>query len=117
MPRSKKSVATKRVDQPTSDDAVATVPAIDADAVVVDVDACVADGLDAPDAVKDETKKVGPKAARRAKTCEKCVQRRDREREYARIARAKSRSLKDAKKDASVAPATTPVETAPAVAE
>jgi hypothetical protein len=60
------------------------------------------------EAVKE--KKVGPKAARRAKTCDKCVQRRQREREYARIARSKSRSLTDAKVAAALAatPSTTP---------
>jgi len=112
MPRSKKNIAIKRVVEPTSDDAPLTVPVIDVDAGDVDVSVmpCMVDGEADTQSAKDEPKKVGPKAARRAKTCEKCVQRRDREREYARIARSKSRSMKDAKKDATVAPSSTHVE-------
>ena len=124
MPRVKKSVATKRASETMSDDAqVALADAVGpADAAAtLTVEAQSADPAqavvagEAGDAVKSQ-KKVGPKAARRAKTCEKCLQRREREREYARIARSKSRSLKEAKKDAAGAVATPPedVPTVPA---
>jgi hypothetical protein len=129
MPRSKKSNATKHASVVTSDDAPVAVVVPD-DAGLADVaktltftfetmpaeasltlDAATGE---AREVVKSE-KKVSPKAARRAKTCDKCVQRREREREYARIARSKSRSLKDAKVAAALdaAPSTTP-EVAPA---
>jgi hypothetical protein len=72
---------------------------------VADAPEAVVDGQVAPDTAKE--KKVGPKAARRAKTCEKCLQRREREREYARSARTKARALKDTKA-AAAAPSTTP---------
>jgi len=127
MPRSKKSNATKLASVVTSDDAPVAVVVPD-DAGLADVaktltfetmpaeasltlDAATGE---AHEAVKPQ-KKVSPKAARRAKTCDKCVQRREREREYARIARSKSRSLKNAKVAAALdaAPSTTP-EVAPA---
>lgn len=140
MPRFKPSVATKTATVPTSSDVQVDTVVMASDAVVtqpplVEVAevaqvaqvAQVAEvtqaaetaqateaEAQATDAVEKkatkESKKVTPKAARRAKTCEKCIARRDREREYARIARSKSRSLKDAKKAAAseAVPATTP---------
>lgn len=128
MSRSKPSRVTRIVSVPTSDDvhvdtAVVGVDASDAvtEPPVAPVAEEVAVQLTEPaeehvekKATKDEPKKVTAKAARRAKTCDKCIARREREREYARIARSKSRSLKETKKAAAAAepappvPATTP---------
>lgn len=122
MPRAKKIVPTRHTPEPTSDDVPVSV--VPEDSVgeattmppVADAPEAVVDGQVAAEAPKSE-KKVGPKAARRAKTCEKCLQRREREREYARSARVKARALKDAKA-AAAAPSTTPevveVDVAPA---
>ena len=113
MPRVKNNNPTRHTPESMSDDApvsvvteetvgdVATIPPV-ADTAEVAADGQVTAGT--TETQKPE-KKVGPKAARRAKTCEKCLARREREREYARAARLKSRALKDAKLAATSTPA------------
>jgi hypothetical protein len=92
MPRIKMSNPIQIVSVSPSDDT--TVPVSDV------VDGAVAAGL--TDDATTKTKKVTVKAARRAKTCERCLERREREREYARIARARARALKGGSSDAAV---------------
>lgn len=119
MPRTKKNNPTRYTPEPTSDDvpvSVATEESVGEVATmppVADAPEVVVDGQVAPETVKE--KKVGPKAARRAKTCEKCLQRREREREYARAARLKSRAAKEAKSAAaaSTTPEVVEVDVAP----
>lgn len=119
MPRTKKNNPTRYTPEPTSDDVPVSVTTEESVGEVVtmppvaDAPEVVVDGQVAPETVKE--KKVGPKAARRAKTCEKCLQRREREREYARAARLKSRAAKEAKSAAAVSAAA--ASTTPEVVE
>lgn len=85
----------------TSD--VAQEPVVDS-AAALTVDAPVAAdalppfaaGVDAPAPVAAKPK--SPKASRRAKTCERCEERRKREREYARVSRDRARTARLEKK-------------------
>jgi hypothetical protein len=80
----------------TSDAAPTPALPVDAPQVVGDASS-FAPGVDAPVEVK-EVKAKSPKASRRAKTCERCDERRKREREYARVSRDRARAARLEKK-------------------
>jgi hypothetical protein len=84
----------------TSDVDPAVAPAVDAAQAVGDAP-LFAPGVDAPVEVKEVKK--SPKASRRAKTCERCDERRKREREYARVSRDRARIARLEKKGETVA--------------
>jgi len=106
MPRSKNTRPVKKTDSDvmSSDsaktldaDPAAALPVEAAQAAEVTGDAPVfAPGADAPVEVKEV--KTKPKASRRAKTCERCDERRKREREYARVSRDRARIARLEKK-------------------
>jgi hypothetical protein len=85
----------------TSDIAQESVAALTPDAppdttLPADVVPSFAAGSDAPEPVVVKPK--SPKASRRAKTCERCDERRKREREYARVSRDRARIARLEKK-------------------
>jgi hypothetical protein len=70
---------------------VVTAAPVVADApVAADAPALFATGVDAPEPAA-VVKPKSAKASRRAKTCERCEERRKREREYARVSRDRAR--------------------------
>ena len=74
--------------------------------IAADAPPTFAAGVDAPE-VAVAVKPKSAKASRRAKTCERCEERRKREREYARVSRDRARTARLEKKG----------ETAPAAGE
>ena len=104
MPRSKMARPVKKVDSVvTSGDSAKTSDVVPSAEAVVETSVAAGDaplfapGAEAPVEVK-EAKAKSPKASRRAKTCERCDERRKREREYARVSRDRARIARLEKK-------------------
>lgn len=104
MPRSKMARPVKKVDSiVTSGDSAKTSDVDPSVEAVVETSVAAGDaplfapGAEVPVEVK-ETKAKSPKASRRAKTCERCDERRKREREYARVSRDRARIARLEKK-------------------
>ena len=104
MPRSKIARPVKKTDSAvmssdgakTSDADPTAAPPVETAQVTGDAP-LFTPGADAPVEVK-EVKAKSPKASRRAKTCERCDERRKREREYARVSRDRARIARLEKK-------------------
>jgi len=113
MPRSKqtkdKSVSS---DAPTSDDAVATVPAVEAP--IGDI---FEPGTAAPAEPAEDAKSKPKKGSRKPKPCVRCDERRKREREYARASRVRSKIAKASGEPVAAPTAATESVTEPTVIE
>jgi hypothetical protein len=82
----------------TQESVVAAAAPLASDApLAADAPPTFAAGVDAPE-VAVAVKPKSPKASRRAKTCDRCEERRKREREYARVSRDRARTARIEKK-------------------
>jgi hypothetical protein len=108
MPRAKqtkdKSVPS---DAPTSDDAAAAVPAVEAP--IGDI---FEPGTAAPAEPVEDAKSKPKKGSRKPKPCVRCDERRKREREYARASRVRSKLAKTSGESAAVPSAEPTAESA-----